>query len=402
MANRRSFGIVLSLADAGGSAAASFAAGLVALRTLSTNELALYTLLFPAALAIMLIPQTVAYLPQRLQINGQGGVTRPSYGSDVLRGMSLGAVASLILPLAGLPLLAEVGMGSYVGIVLGAFAWVLTSPLQDHVRAALHVTGHHGGAAVVSAVNLLVSGSAFTAISALDVNGTPYLAYSVLVAGNLISAAVGIFLHRRVAPTRSRIPVTLKNAAKYSSSALVMQAGGYMNNLAIAVLLVPAALAELESARVVAQPIMVLGVGLSSYVLPIAIRAKVAGDSRKTRRVMTWFSAGVVGGGLVYSAFLPIGVPVLSSIAQRAIDLPLAVLRTVSFALQSTSAPFNNLNLSVGMHRRAFWNSATTAVLGVVLNIILIPIIGVFALPISLAIAAAVRLGLGMRDLSAA
>ena len=399
MAGRRSLGVVLSLVDAGGAAAASFFAGLVSLRTLSTNELALYTLLFPAALALMLIPQTVAYLPQRLQINAQEAVTRPAYWGDSLRGAGLGAIVGLALPLAGLPLLGEVGVASYAAVAVGAFAWVLTSPLQDHVRAALHVTGHHGGAALVSAVNVTVTACAFLIIVAFDVREVPFLAYAVLAAGNLVSAGAGILVHRHVAPTRDRVPITLRNATRYSSSALVMQAAAYMNNLAIAIFLVPAALAELEAARIAAQPVMVLGIGLSSYVLPLVIRARTSGDYLKARRDMAWFSGGVIGGGLVYSALLPFVVPVLSSIAQRAIDLPLAIARSTSFALQSTSGPFNNLNLSAGMHKRAFWNSATTAALGIALNLILIPIVGVYALPISLAVAAAARLGLGMRDL---
>lgn len=390
----------LSLADAAAGAAASFLAGVIALHELSPAELAAYAIQFSAAVVVMIVPQTIAYLPQRLHVNKLLEPQRTNYCADMRLGIPLGFVSGAVVVIAGLPLAPAAGILPYTALALSAAAWTLVSPLQDHVRLSLHMTGHHASAAAVSITNLLLVILGLITIAIVPQGSSPWLPFTVLALSNGLSAILGMTLHRRQAPVAmSRQKMSVWLALKTSASSLITQSSSYFNSLIIAGMLSATALAELEGARIAAQPVTVLGVGMAATVLPQAVRARASGKTKLAQKLYARFAGGVLLGGVLYSAAMQSVLPILSSVASRSIDPLLAIARALSFAVGAAAGPLNSLNLADARYAKSVINAAVSLAIGIAATVALVPFIGVFAVPASATISAATRGLLGVRDL---
>lgn len=391
--------ILKTLSDAGASSIASFAAGLMALRSFSVYEVALYSLLFSAALTAMIIPQYMSFVPQRLNANRQESIVRTAYGRDAIAGLALGLPAALLVVASGLPLLGEVGSEAFAILAITAAMWTVVSPFQDHVRSALHITGHHGAAASVSLVHLSVVGIALVyAIAAPERTlWHAALPFGALFLGNSLSAAVGVLLHRRVAVVPMRANVTVGIAVKTALSAFITQGVGYSTNLLVALLVAPAALASLETARIAAQPVLVLGVGLGAFFLPRVIRLRALQQPNAGMNLLRMTVLIGVGGGL-YCAALPLAAPALSALTSQPVPVWLSIARAASFSLEAAAVPFNRVLLADRRYGRAIANSSIAGAAWLTLTLALIPFLGVFAVPMAHSASAIIRGALGIYD----
>jgi O-antigen/teichoic acid export membrane protein len=392
---RKVLDLVASLGDAGAAAAGTFLVGLIALRSLSNAELALYALLFSAGVAAMVIPQQMSYLPRRIRVNQSINTVRGAYGADLRSALPLIVVAILIVSAAGTPLYAKVGMMPAILLTGTAVIWVAASSFQDHIRTSLHITDDHRLATVVSFVQLTIAAVGFSATLIIGPEhvgvATAAVPFGTLALANVVSAGAGIWLHRSRAVIDDSTSIPLSVGLKTAASGFMLQASGYASNLIVALALGYAALANLEGARIAAQPILVAGTALSSYFLPTAIRLQQRSEYRAARKRIVILLSSQVGVGILYAIAVPLLVALLSKVADRPIDGGLAAALAIAFALHVGVGPLNQMNVAAQRYRLAAVSTAVSITSSLVALLLTIPAVGMYAVPISIAVGAIVR-----------
>ena len=394
---RRLRGLAASLGDSGAASAASFLIGIVALQTLGDEEMALYALLFSAGVAAMVIPQQMSFLPRRLRINREIDSVRPRYRLDALATAPHTALAAMLTVAAGTPLYGATGVVSAVGMATGAAIWVAASSFQDHVRTSLHVTGHHHHAASVSLAHLaftaagLVCASLLSAVVSDPIRSS--IPFGILALSNLVSAVLGVLLHRTTTPTGDLTRIPLSVGLRTAISGVIFQSSNYAVNLLVALVLGATALTNLEAARIAAQPVLVAGTALASYFMPPAIRSQAKGDVRDSYRRIGIMAAFQFAFGGAYAAAVPVVASAISLLAGRAIDVGLTVARVGAFSLHSTVAPLNQLNLAAERYRLATVSTAISVVVSLISLAALMPALHTYAVPVATAISALIRAG---------
>ncbi|GMM97714.1 hypothetical protein MTsN4n12_31260 [Microbacterium sp. MTN4-12] len=386
-------GATPSVLDASASAGANFAAGLIAVAVLPSDGLALYALIFSAAVGSMTLPQQMAYLPHRIHINKLDNTTRTSYLRDFVSAAPTTALAVTLVCAAGLPLAQQTEVGQYWILTASAAAWVVVSPLQDHVRASLHISGEHLKAALISGINLSTVTAVILAglLLPFSANHSTLLPFGLLVMSNMISAIVGMMLHRGIPAEPRRAKLTPMLALATSGSALVYQGSVYTTNTIVALLLSAAALAELEAARIVAQPVFVIGAALLSQYMPDTIRHQHRGNTQEVRKSLVRHGAIVFAVGTGALAILPAMSDAVSRVVGRPVDGLLAGFRAISFSSRSAVMPLDTLAIAAGKYLRAIVLTLVSSLLGLLILVASVPLIGVYAVPTSMIIAAATR-----------
>lgn len=384
-------GPVSSILDSSFAAAANLLAGLLAIRVLSTQGLALYALLFSAAVAAMLVPSQMVYFVQRLDLNRRPpGALIPLRTSAARSTLHVIVVVAVTLA-SGLPILIDSGDPALWLIGLSAAAWAAISPLQDHVRAQLHIAGRHSLATTASVVNFSVT--VCTLFLALVVTGlgTYLLPFGALFASNLISIAVAMLVSRNMPRIIDDWQVNWMTGVLTSLPAFLLQCAAYFTNVVVLVLLSEQALAQLEAARVAAQPVFAIAVGLLGYFGPRLIRADAAGDKVAVRRALAQFSVTLGAFTSVLAALL-VGFPgFIAVVLGRPFDGLLAAARSVSFAARASSNVVELMALGRRAYRRIIAVSAIAAILSIALVPLLVPLIGVYSVPVALTAASATR-----------
>lgn len=261
------------------SSLATFFVGIFAVRELETEPLAAYALLFSAFLVagqlsteLVLIPSQIIALDAHPL--GRLGMIRHS----LPRGAKLSAVGALAVPLGALPLVGEVERTDLVLLAASACALAVVSPLQDHLRAMFHLADQSWVSAGIAlahlsatAVGLLVLGSR-----------APLLApFGALVLGNTLSIFVAAVAFFRIKPEHSPQPTSkqLSSLGVWLLATGVSKTGlAYASRALVTAVLGTAALGFVEGARVVAQPINVLAMGLIAQVGPRSTAASSKGN----------------------------------------------------------------------------------------------------------------------------
>ena len=270
--------------DAGFASLATFITGLVAVRELSTASLAAYALLTSAYHLLNQFPGELVFSPS--QIIAVDLPTRERLGAlahSVPRGAAIGALSSLAVPAGALLVAREVAGSDLFALSVSATLLATASPLQDHVRAVLHMAKASWVAAAMSITNFAATGLTMLAFS----SSVAWTVFGALFVGNVLSLVVGgIWIARRRTPPATRPPMRhliwlggwllatglSKTGIRYGVNALLGMFAGV------------AALGYVESARVVAQPVNVLSQGLMSQVGPQLTLAASRRDHSMSRR----------------------------------------------------------------------------------------------------------------------
>jgi O-antigen/teichoic acid export membrane protein len=107
-------------------------------------------------------------------------------------------------------------------------------------------------------------------------------------------------------------------------SASLGPAAGLSVSVLIASLAGSAALGLAEAARVAAQPIVVLAIGLSAVLRPTSMEAAIARNNKKARSVSRKFGIGIALASLLYigAISLPVAVNPVEALIPKAFTLP--------------------------------------------------------------------------------
>lgn len=325
------------LVDAGASSAATFAAGVFAVRFLDLGELGAYALVFSGMMLATQIASQVVLIPTEARLVDVERPDRLSYlAASLGAALPWSVLAAALTAGAGFLVPNSVSGRWALAVTGGAAAFV--SPLQDHVRRMLHLSGSHGRAALASMIRAGVVAVALVVGASTGI-GVVFIPLGALALADLVSMSVPFAagLGRG-----SRLPFRLGDAARSGSwllvGSLAAPAAGFLVSLVVTRLAGAEELGLAEAARVAAQPMLVLAMGLAAVLGPDAMEAARDMDRRRARRA-TFSLAGTVLVALVgylAATMLPEPLNPIRWVMPRAFELDgLAQLSIVAAALNS-------------------------------------------------------------------
>ena len=395
------------LVDSTAASVASFLTGLLAIWTLSPNELGVYAVFMSAFLMTTYIPRQFVFIPVEM---ASLAMTRHQRGSVLRRSVRVGAGVSLLAALAtGLAWPVSLSMAEpefLAPMTATAMMATLLSPIQDHVRRLLHLAGRSWRAGLVSVTQLvvvtvqigLVAGP--TRVFEID---SAWLPFGALTFANLISLALGAVMSRSDAEVTGAGDLTLAALSRPGRwlvlSALSSKGSVFAASALIGLVAGTEALGHAEAARVVAQPLMVLGVGLQDVMSPRLMEAgarRDLGESLKAEQAFFRLFLLLGGGYLLVASTDWIGNP-MSYLVPTAYEVPgLVAVSIVATVLVSSVYP-HRLELLGGLRHRHLARVDTVAGLGTLLIALTAAVTLAFARPASVAVQGLVQM-LGYRE----
>ena len=291
--------------DAGFASLATFLAGLVAVNVLNDVDRGIYAVFFVTFTLGSILAYQLVYVPTEIVAVARSLPLRLTIVRDSLRigvwpsiagAMTIVGAAISTLPIADVDLV----------IGLSATAWVTTllSPTQDHLRRILHVADRSWHAAGMSLVQFGVTGSALVLMTLLDAP-IAWIPFGSLAIANIASTGFGLLMINSdnagaEAPETVRFGDISHSGMWLFLTAIIPAAVAFVTANLITYLASPEALGYAEAARIVGQPILVLGSGLTFALRPRAMESAIKRDIHRSRRVELLFVAMIGISGLLY------------------------------------------------------------------------------------------------------
>jgi len=388
---RLRYALPAGLVDAGLSSLATLGVGVYAARSLTTAEFGTYALFFSAFSVAAVLPTWLVFVPAEVaslltQRAERLGVLRWAWRAGLPIGVAAAMAASAAASLG-----ARASRDVVWAFAISMAACAVASAVQDHVRRSLHMAGVHWRAAVVSLVQLLAIVS-FLAVLELAGVRDVWRPFAALTVANLVSSSVGYALswHDLRSMTASGYRLTrLARSGQWLLLVELATSGALFLSSAIITWLASAdALGYAESARIVAQPLYVLTIGLSASLWPRSMEAAAGRSREAARRIARLTAAVMLVAGVLYGAATIVpwrGNPLGTLIPQAYAVDGLVGLSVLAFVVTGISFPPRTELIGAGMEQRV----AGVAVLAGVLQCAAAfsaVWIGAFARPIGLTV----------------
>ena len=281
--------------DAALNSLASFVVGLVAARMFEPALLGVFAVFFTAHSLGHTVPTYLIYVPAEVQAVSWPVEQRIRvvYRSTWL-GMGPSLLAGIAILLAILVVRSQASASELAALGWTTAAATFLAPAQAHVRRMQHIAGLSWRAAVTSGMQLVAAGAGLALLLGVDVP-VAWVPFGALALANAVSIGVGLFLSRggRPTPDRLRLSQVVKAGRWLVVSGVVPAAALFVVASLISHLASPEQLGFAEAARVAAQPVLVLGVGLNAVLGPRSMEAAHHRDRRAARR-MELLTAGIV------------------------------------------------------------------------------------------------------------
>jgi O-antigen/teichoic acid export membrane protein len=291
--------------DAGFASLATFLAGLVAVNVLNDVDRGIYAVFFVTfSLGAILVYQLV-YVPSEIVAVGRPLHLRLTIVKDSLRiGMwpsVAGAMAILGAAISTLPI-ADVDL--VIGLTVTGWVTTFLSPTQDHLRRILHVADQSWHAAAMSIVQFVITAASLGIMWLLDAP-IAWIPFGALAIANVGSSSLGLYLVKRdnagaVIDKSVRFRDISHSGKWLLLTAIIPAAVAFVSANIITYLASPEALGYAEAARIVGQPILVLGSGLTFALRPRAMESAIKRDRSRSLRVEFLFIAMIVAAALLY------------------------------------------------------------------------------------------------------
>lgn len=386
------------LTDAALSSLATFVMGVYAARALDAEALGIFALFFSAFLLVSVVPAQLVLLPAEVI-----AVSRPMAERLGLlrRSLTVGipvAVVAAVGVLIAIPVAPSDAVPGVLGpLAITSLAAAVLSPLQDHVRRLLHIAGSSWAAAGVSGLQLTGVAGGVASLAALDVPAA-WVPFGALTAANALSLALGLALALVARPHQGSEAPSLRRLLRAGRWLLLIGllpvAAGFVSNSLVVRLTDASTLGHAEAARIVAQPLLVLSVGLTAVLGPRSMQAAVTNDEPSARRLRRLFLLLVLGGGMAYALLVGYSWP--GNLAERLIPSAYVVPGLVVAALAANVAVGlafpQRYELLGGGRERALAGTEAIASAGQCLAAVTAGMTDAFAKPLGVAILGLVRL----------
>jgi O-antigen/teichoic acid export membrane protein len=293
------------LLDAGCASLATLAIGVYAVRYLAVADLGAYSLFFSAFVLAAVVPAQLVLIPA-----GIASVSHPRHDRlgllpQAVRLGGVPAVAAAATCAAAAWLAATAPTDVRFAFAVTAAACATLSPLQDYARSSLHFAGASWRAAGVSVVQL---GAVVVALLGLSASSFPVpwhpLGALAIANGTSLAFAFLVSRHRFATSALPRYRVT--HLLRFGRWLLLLEiaaaAALFLSSILVNRLAGAEALGHAEAARIAAQPIFVMAVGLSAVLGPRSMEAGVARDLRRAKRVSRPFGSLLLLAAAAYFA----------------------------------------------------------------------------------------------------
>jgi O-antigen/teichoic acid export membrane protein len=297
--------IPAGLLDAGFSSLATLAMGLYAARRFELSSLGAYAVFFTAFLFVAVIPAQALFVPAEIaSLRYPGSDRLRQLGQSLRLGAAVALPAGLVASMGALVLPPSVARGTVTALAVTTILAASLSPIQDHVRRMLHLAGRSWRAAAVSAVQFATIIAGLIGLESLGVP-TSWIPFGSLALANAVSLGVGLFLAKHPEGQLSR-RLKARELARSGRWLLIVgaapSAASFVAAALVARLASPATLGYAEAARIVAQPLLVVALGLSAVLGPRSMEAAALRDVSEAHRIRRIFVGIAVLTGSVYFA----------------------------------------------------------------------------------------------------
>jgi len=375
------------LVDAGSASASTLIAGIVAARILPVEVLGAYALAFSLAILAGTVPQQLIGLPARARLIDFKPDTRVATLAHTIRlalpfaAISAGLATAVYFALPQLDHTTRVALAATGGLYAAAL------PLSEHARALFHLGRHHWSAGLLSVLRLLATGlfAAFGVLSSLPPALVPL---GSLAAADIGVVAIATLIARRMngsPPVLDR--AELARSGRWLLAAAAMgPAAGFLVNLLVAHLAGTASLGFAEGARIVAQPVLVLAVGLAAVSGPGVMEAAKKLDVSRARHIRRSFNSALTVGAILMAvvSILPESVNPVMWLVPVAYRVPGLVLVSIAAALFNGVASLQRTELVVAAHARSIGSAESVALVSRVMVGLSAAFTKAWAVPLSL------------------
>jgi O-antigen/teichoic acid export membrane protein len=389
--------------DAAFASLAGLAASFYATRFLPSSELGAFGLYFASAGFVATLPNSLIYLPaRRFALIAPRTARLAILRQTALGGSLFATLAALLAIPAGVLVAHEIPMSTLAALALTVAPYIISSPLQNHIRSTFHLADRSKDAALISAIHFLLT---LGAVGSMHSAGVPHawIPFTALTIGNVGSAAIG--LRRAVRPARPgvRLPGywALIRDGKLLLPARLVSNGGILLAVAVLAALTSAAtLGSAEAARITARPLNVLFLGLSRTLTPRLMEAGRSGSRIQARRVGLANAAALTAPTLAFlvlagvkhplnpfSALIPAGYSVEGLVALTILATSLSGLSRIPY----------DVMVGAGRDTSILIIAISSNVSRLAIIILLAQAFGAYAAPAGLIAASAVSLALGLR-----
>jgi O-antigen/teichoic acid export membrane protein len=279
---------------------------------LDPSELGVYALCFRAVLLGGILPAYGVFLPAQNLLVTLPKTERLGLMSCTLKlGAPTGVISAIAVSLWVLLAPPDVPRPALIALSVTGVAAAFFSPVQDHVRRMLHLSGASRVAALVSIVQCV---TVTAAILLCIVARVPvwWVPFGALAFANLASAAVGL-RHANIAGTTADASAALRReeirrSGRWLVFLALLDAGSIFAVAALVASIAGAAsLGYAEAARIAANPVMVLALGLSAVLGPRSVRAGRNLEAEQARTISRKFARILAGAGVASLAVFTTG-----------------------------------------------------------------------------------------------
>jgi O-antigen/teichoic acid export membrane protein len=296
--------------DAALSSLATFVIGFFAARSLSAVDLGAYALVFAAFMLVTRVPAQLIFKPAEVIVGSVPLLDRLGLLRHTLR---IGALPALLaaLSLTLWALLAPAALSPEVVVALSitGVASAFFSPIQDHVRHMLHLAHASWWAAAVSAVQVGVAVAGVWVCTHMELPAA-WIPFGVLALANVSSMSIGLCVATpapsgaQVLPPELRFRKMLDLGAWLLPVALIPSAAGLLGSTIVSHLAGPETLGYAEAARILGQPPFVASMGLAAVLGPKSLRAAQMRQLKTARQISRQYVILVWAAGLPYLALV--------------------------------------------------------------------------------------------------
>ncbi|HEX6946707.1 MAG TPA: hypothetical protein VF246_05090 [Acidimicrobiia bacterium] len=288
--------------DSALSSIATFIAGLYALRAFDAGLLGAYVVMFTAWNLARSLASELVFVPSEVV-----AVSLPSADrihvlrSSVIRGTAVSLLGGAGVYAARLLIVDSAGAQASTALALSAVAVTILAPLQEHWRRMFHIAGSSWRAAIVSTLHLIV-----TVVSIIVLKALVHVAWvplGCLAVGFAVSSVASWVLTHNLPTdgTDTQGQPTWPELIGIGKWLLLANTSAMGSDFLLAVIVDAAIGSEMlgyaEGARVIARPVVILGVGLAAVLGPRSVAAGLNSDlDRATRpRHAFWLVSTVAG-----------------------------------------------------------------------------------------------------------
>jgi O-antigen/teichoic acid export membrane protein len=305
--SRSARGVPAGLTDAGLASLAHFLVGLAAVNLMGSSDRGVYAVFFAAFLVAGVVPQYLIYTPAEvIAVSHDREHRLDQFRQSLLMGVGPTLVGASALVIAAIATADDTTPEVTYALMTTSILAILVSPAQDHVRRLLHIAKHSWNAAAVSTAQLVVVAIMLTTLIAIDVP-VAWVPFGSLMVANIVSLSLGLILAKRHALSDAFSRLRFRELAVSGRWLLAMGLLPFVSGLIGSILIVKiagaVAMGYAEAARVAAQPILVLAMGLGAVLGPRGMEAGMRVDIKQAHRAHRAYLALIVGIGFVYLLF---------------------------------------------------------------------------------------------------